>query len=86
MAYNRIDRYISIRYKGLGATKVDIYTEDIRKDNDFTCKVKSIKDTILSTQLILKIGHVHVHVALAERGIQVENHVNINMLLQKSMT
>ncbi len=84
MAYNRIDRYISIRYKGLGATKVDIYTEDIRKDNDFTCKVKSIKDTILSTQLILKIGHVHVE--FAERGIQVENHVNINMLLQKSMT
>lgn len=41
VAYNRIDRYISLRYKGLGAYKVD--EGDISKstENDFTYLVKS---------------------------------------------
>lgn len=39
VAYNRIDRYISLRYKGLGAYKVN--DNDIRKDNDCMYVVKS---------------------------------------------
>ncbi len=71
VAFNRIDRYISLRQKLILKISGKIM---------ISLTKSKVKDTIL----IPKIGHVHV--ALAERGIQVENHVNINMLLQKSMT
>ena len=35
VAYNRVDRYISLRYKGLGASNVD--HNDIRKSTESTC-------------------------------------------------
>ena len=35
IAYNRVDRYISLRYKGLGANKVD--HSDIEKSIGYIC-------------------------------------------------
>ena len=35
VAYNRVDRYISLRYKGLGAKNVD--QNDIKKSTESTC-------------------------------------------------
>ena len=36
IAYNRVDRYVSLRYKGLGANKVD--HNDIKKPTECSCK------------------------------------------------
>lgn len=44
VAYNRIDRYISLRYRGLGAYKVDEADISTLMDNGFTYKVKSKKN------------------------------------------
>ena len=38
IAYNRMDRYIAIRYKGLGASKIN---DDKSDNNDFFYLVKS---------------------------------------------
>ena len=39
IAYNRVDRYISVRYKGLGAKNVD--QNDIKESKESTYVVKS---------------------------------------------
>ena len=44
VAYNRVDRYISLRYKGLGATNVDHNAIKISTDNVYC--VKSTKHDI----------------------------------------
>ena len=36
ITYNRVDRYVSLRYKGLGANKVD--HNDIKKPTESSCK------------------------------------------------
>lgn len=43
VAHNRIDRHISLRYKGLGACKVDDTSIHKSTDDDYTYKVKSQK-------------------------------------------
>ena len=43
VAHNRIDRHISLWYKGLGACKVDDTSIHKSTDNDYTYKVKSQK-------------------------------------------
>ena len=73
VAYNRMDRYIAIRYKGLGASKVN--DEDINKsdNNDFFYLVKS------------KLSNHHYEIdglvlVLEQLAFQVVNPVNISML------
>ena len=71
-----MDRYISLRYKGLGVTKIN--QESIRQSTTpgHVYLVKSIFMQKGSMKLTLKNGHALVQ--LVEQDILVVNRANIN--------
>ena len=76
VAYNRVDQYILLRYKGVGANNVD--QNESKSQRTIRTQLR-VEHEILNTRWILKRGPVHA--VLGELVNPVGNHVSINMLL-----